>query len=149
MKKCKLFLFHIRVCEDLELPAKLTGKKRKEFVYDEEWLKKVLNNICPDCDGKLEKKGILITCTTNQHLDIYGSPILVAYTTKEKKEPITENLCQGRICPECHGTIFDHNTKTDETNCHQCGLILKGPPCYGVKYPWHISFSDVIPLNTI
>lgn len=128
--------------KNLELPARITGKKRKKFVYDEEWLKKVLNKICPECDGKLEKKGILRACTTNQHLHIYGSPILIAYTEIGKKESITENLYQGRKCPECQSTTFDYNEKTDETSCIKCGLILSGPPCYGIKYPWHVSYSD-------
>ncbi len=123
----------------LEPPAKLTRKRK--LIYDDEWLKKVLNKICPDCDGELKRKGILRYCTTNQHLHIYGNPILVAY---KREEPITPQYSLSKECPECKGTSFDYNSKTDETSCRKCGLVLSGPPCYGVNYPWHVSYSDVI-----
>jgi ribosomal protein S27AE len=108
--------------------------------YDKEWLKLVLNGICPQCEGPLPRKGILRTCTENQHLSIYGNPVLVAYK-KEKKTnypPIRYD-----ICPECGSSIFIEDTDRHETTCI-CGLVLAGPYEYGVKHPWHDTYDGVI-----
>lgn len=107
--------------------------------YDKTWLKNVLNGICPDCEGNLEKKGILRRCVTHNHLHIYGNPILVAYK-REKK--ITYPPIRYDNCPECGSTVFFEDEDRNEITC-KCGLVLAGPYQYGIKYPWHDKYIGV------
>ena len=48
-------------------------------------------------------------------------------------------------CPECESTWIEHDFKRDETVCHECGLVLSGPPSYvaglfQIRYPVQYNF---------
>ena len=63
------------IAEDCMLPEdgpqRVTKRiNRKLSIYDDEWLKLVLAGLCPECDGLLEKKGLLRVCSKYQHLHI-------------------------------------------------------------------------------
>lgn len=139
-----------KIQEDFMLPQdgpqkKTKNKKKKEHLFDDEWLKLVLNGLCPECDGLLEKKGLLRVCTKYKHIHIYGNPILVAYREKITKPKTPVKVVQHGKCPECPSTDFIEDIKTGETICKKCGLVVSGPPDSRVRYPWHVAYSDVTP----
>ena len=114
-------------------------KTKTIIEYDKEWLKLVLNGICPQCEGPLPCKGILRTCTENNHLSIYGNPVLVAYK-KEKK--ITYPPIRYDKCPECGSTSFIEDVDKHEITCI-CGLVLAGPTEFGIIHPWHDTYEGI------
>lgn len=109
------------------------------YEYDTEWLKTVLTLTCPECLEKLTHRGIKRECPTGD-LTVYGNPILVAYKEKTLK-PIKQTKFKTGICPECFekGDPYNYiikDSKHGQKICGQCGLVLSGPPQFGVEYPW-------------
>jgi hypothetical protein len=126
--------------EFMPATAEEKEKTKTEYEYDKEWLRRVLIGKCPECEGELEKKGIKRACIKNQHLEIYGNPITVAYN-KIKTVKDLPALVYNQ-CPECGSTEFYEDIDRHETYC-KCGLVLAGPYQYGVKYAWHDNYLGV------
>ena len=120
------------------------NKPKHHFKYNHEWLKKVLNKECPDCEEQMTKKGIIRSCT-NCTLKIYGSPMLVAYDKITIINPYY--LVTKDHCPDCNGTEFEEIYKHGNTVCKSCGLVLAGPADNDIIYPWHLNFYDTEPKN--
>lgn len=112
----------------------------QKYIYDKTWLQTILTNTCPTCNKTLTRKGIKRQCPQN-HITIYGNPILVAYKKKEQINTLP-NRIQYTHCPECGSTQFIEDQDRHETIC-KCGLVLAGPPQYGIKYPWHDNYVGV------
>lgn len=135
--------------ENVMLPGE-EGKKEEEpkiqriVEFDKEWLKDVLSGICPQCEGPLTKTGILRRCTTNNHLHIYGNPVLVAY---KREKRIHYPPIKYDKCPECQNTAFIEDEDKHETTCKNCGLVLKGPYEFGIDHPFHDNFEETIYLQ--
>lgn len=110
------------------------SKPSKKYTYNKEWLRKVLDGICPQCDEPMTKKGIKRECSTYRHLEIYGNPVSVAYNITTIKEPLPP--IDYTKCPECQSNKIIEDIDRGEICCGKCGLVLSGND-YGVDYPWH------------